>query len=102
MPTDEAKRGSDAEFCSKWPFDGHAMQSRRASGTSIWVRVCLPCGWIDGADLEEQRLAAIAEGRRQAAADIRAELGSKPFMAGEYAEWAARLAEGTPREGEHG
>jgi len=89
-------RGSDAEHCSRWPAEvngeGHAMESSSPAGTAMWVRRCSFCGWIDGADLEAQRLESIAaalvagggavwpiaygdgiaEGRRQAAAEIEA------------------------------
>jgi hypothetical protein len=65
-----AARGSDADYCERWPDDGHAMESQKPAHTTIWVRRCASCGWIDGADLERQRDEAVVEGRRQVAEEM--------------------------------
>lgn len=58
-----AAHASDVDYCDAWPTDannrGHGFIGINLAGT--WVSRCSFCGWIDGADLEQQIAKRIAE-----------------------------------------
>jgi len=47
-------QGSTADYCSTWPDDSHSICVHFLAATSISIRRCTSCGWIDGADIERQ------------------------------------------------
>ena len=59
--------GSTADYCSGGGRE-HALVHHKPAGTMLWVPRCSLCGWIDGADLEQQL--------DKATAALRAELES--------------------------
>lgn len=63
--SDDVEQGPSADFCTKWPYEGHDLRSTKPAGTRMWVRSCGGCGWVDGADLAEQEAAAVERGRQQ-------------------------------------
>lgn len=54
MTAEQAARGSDKEYCSVWPADGHHMSTHMKGGAAVTVSRCNHCGWIDFDDLDEQ------------------------------------------------
>jgi len=111
MIDDQTESGATREHCPRWPNEtngeGHAMQSAKPAGTTLWVRSCSFCDWIDGEDLDAQRIAAEARGYARAVAALRERAGYESWCAdtgryeatvGDYADWLT--AEQTPGGGE--
>lgn len=56
-PTDEMvpKRGSDDEYCSAYPADGHQYLSHLVDAAPVrWVQICQFCGRINNAALRAE------------------------------------------------
>lgn len=54
MTEPPAARGSDEEYCSRWPDDGHAYSYIKPAGTGLSVKICWGCRHVSGPDLEQQ------------------------------------------------
>ncbi|MET7395600.1 hypothetical protein ABZS66_19130 [Dactylosporangium sp. NPDC005572] len=67
--TDQPMQGSTDDYCSAFPGEPHHLVHSVQPNARISVSRCSLCGWINFADLREQALALIAEGRRQATED---------------------------------
>jgi hypothetical protein len=54
-PTDRTLKGSDDDYCSVYPTDGHSWISHSVNADPInWVLRCNLCGRINNRDLREQ------------------------------------------------
>lgn len=52
---DQAARGSDDDYCSSYPADGHAYSSHSVDAAPIrWVERCYLCGHISSKALRQQ------------------------------------------------
>jgi hypothetical protein len=61
----QAARGSDDDYCSGYPLDGHAYISHRVNAAPIaWVERCHLCGHISSKALREQLATASTEPAR--------------------------------------
>lgn len=59
---DQPARGSDDDFCSVYPEDGHSWHSISVdAGLIRWVMRCHLCGRINNRDLREQLRAGVPE-----------------------------------------
>lgn len=59
---EQAVRGSDDEYCSDYPLDGHHYVSHSVNAEPVrWVERCQLCGHISSAALRQQLTAAHAE-----------------------------------------
>lgn len=72
-------RGSDADFCSKYPLDGHHMISRSAGAKVRFVEICSFCGWINGAALDGYADNAVKEALTARAGRIAVATETEPF-----------------------
>jgi hypothetical protein len=54
MTEPQKAQGSTADYCTKWPTEGHSTSIHMRGGALVSVRRCDGCGWIDFADLDEQ------------------------------------------------
>lgn len=75
----EPERGSDANYCSAYPVDGHHMVSRSAGKKVRWVEICSFCGWIDTDALDAWADNAFKESLSKRAARIGVAVGTQPF-----------------------
>lgn len=61
MIAELTEAGASRDHCPRFPAEkdgeGHAIVSDSPAGTSIFVRHCSWCDWIDGEDLEAQVVA---------------------------------------------
>lgn len=78
-PGDRPLRGSSADFCSKYPLDGHAMVSRSAGTKVRFVEICQFCGWINAAALDVYADNAIKEALTARAGRIAVATETEPF-----------------------
>jgi hypothetical protein len=74
-----AARGSDADYCSAYPVDGHAMHSRSGGRLVKWVEICSLCGWINTAALDGWAEAAVKEALAPRAVRIAVAAETEPF-----------------------
>jgi hypothetical protein len=72
-------RGSDRDYCSAYPTDGHHMVSHSAGEKVRWVERCSLCGWIDAAALDGWVDHAIKEQMTKRAQRIALAAESEPF-----------------------
>lgn len=72
-------RGSDANYCSAYPAEGHAMVSLSAGKKIRWVERCQFCGWIDGDALDGWADNAIKESLTARAGRIAVATETEPF-----------------------
>lgn len=72
-------RGPDADYCPRYPADGHHMVSRSGGRKVRWVEVCSVCGWINGAALDGYADNAVKESLTARAGRIAVAVETEPF-----------------------
>jgi len=85
---EQAARGSDDEYCSTYPSDGHAYSSHSVDAAPIrWIMRCQLCGHISSAAIRQQLTAPPAQ--VEAVAKVRHEVDMNiaidPAVIGSYA-----------------
>jgi hypothetical protein len=91
----QAGRGSDDDYCSAYPSDGHHYISHSVRAEPIaWVERCHLCGHISSKVLREQLVGPIEGGRERV---YLMPLLTTPTLQGELAE-ARRIAADIPTE----
>lgn len=73
------ERGSDAEYCSAYPGEGHFMISHSAGKLIPWIERCQFCGWIDAALLDRYAEDAIKSSISERAQRIAVAADIEPF-----------------------
>jgi hypothetical protein len=57
MPASIAARGSDEDYCSSYPTEGHHYVSHSVQATPVrWIKICSVCGHISSQAIREQMM----------------------------------------------